>query len=335
MKSDEAIEIVADLAAQQWGLLTTAQARNSGVPPFMLARLADQGILMRIRHGVYAFSSTPSTPALEIRAQWLSLEPAIMAAERRNNNHHWAVVSHETAAELHGIGDLPDDMITFTTSKRRQSRQPDIRFHTTVLNSEEITYLDGLPVTTVARTILDLTQAGHEPGHLRDIITDALTTGVATKDELATTLADVAETFGASSNTPVAMRHYLDELVPTEAHTDELLAQALREVMQPVNLQLQEILAHIQPQIPDLESILRKHLVDLPQVTVSPETMSQFREHVAGLLDGHTAGEVKDIQMPSFPPGAFPLPPHVGQGHYDDSMTQEESASEDKKNNDV
>lgn len=118
MRISEATEIVSDLASQQWGLLTSAQAREAGAPAFMLSRLVDHGILIRVRHGVYATSATPFDAVLEVRAQWLALDPKVMAADREGTGRHSAVISHETAAGLHGIGDLPSEAITFTIPSR-------------------------------------------------------------------------------------------------------------------------------------------------------------------------------------------------------------------------
>jgi predicted transcriptional regulator of viral defense system len=52
--SVEVMARLAVVATQQWGLLTTAQARTVGVSPQRLKALADSGVLHRVRHGVYA-----------------------------------------------------------------------------------------------------------------------------------------------------------------------------------------------------------------------------------------------------------------------------------------
>ncbi|HCJ68096.1 MAG: type IV toxin-antitoxin system AbiEi family antitoxin domain-containing protein [Corynebacterium casei] len=46
---NEALEIAADLASQQWGLVTSAQARSLGVAAFQMSRLVDRGAFVRIR----------------------------------------------------------------------------------------------------------------------------------------------------------------------------------------------------------------------------------------------------------------------------------------------
>lgn len=266
MRNREATAITSDLAAQQWGLVTAAQARDAGVAAFMLGRLVEQGVLLRVRHGVYATSSTPFSSVLEVRAQWLALDPSVMAADRRNEGARGVVVSHETAAELHGIGDLPTGMITFTTARRRQTKQPDVRFHTASLAAAEISTIEGLPVTTVSRTVWDLARAGHEPGHLTDMIRDALTGNLVTKDELADTLQEVAELFGAAGTTAAAMRARLDELVPEADPGDDVVTRAVREAVAPLQQQLQELLSYLSPQSALPGEVVRRQLPTVPTV---------------------------------------------------------------------
>ncbi|MCT1415106.1 type IV toxin-antitoxin system AbiEi family antitoxin domain-containing protein [Corynebacterium sanguinis] len=47
MKGVEAVEVVGDLASQQWGLVTTAQAAACGVDPQSLQRHEDGGRSVR------------------------------------------------------------------------------------------------------------------------------------------------------------------------------------------------------------------------------------------------------------------------------------------------
>lgn len=330
MRRSEATEIVSDLAAQQWGLLTAAQARSAGVESFMLSRLVDQGILMRVRHGVYAASSAPWSPVLEIRAQWLALDPKIMAVDRRNDDENAVTVSHETAAELHGIGDLPTDAITFTTPQRRQTKQSDVRFHTAVLDPDEVVYLDGFPVTTVARTVLDLTRAGHEPGHLSDMITDALVGGLVAKGELAAALGEVAETLGAAGNTTVAMGERLDELVPETETGEDRITRAVREAMAPIQQQLQELFSLISPQVQLPEGFVREYTANLPTIDIDSVASSGLQE----ILNKDAAGRAKmisDISKSAFDAAAFTVPRDDVQRHREENAGQEKPDVEDTK----
>ncbi|WP_276203980.1 type IV toxin-antitoxin system AbiEi family antitoxin domain-containing protein, partial [Rhodococcus opacus] len=50
--SDAAVA-VAEFGAEQWGLITSAQARMLGVTAVQMKRLADRGALERVHHGIY------------------------------------------------------------------------------------------------------------------------------------------------------------------------------------------------------------------------------------------------------------------------------------------
>jgi hypothetical protein len=176
MSSKIAVPIaVADLAAGQWGLFTTSQARQEGVSAQTVAHLAEQGVLERLRQGVYRIGGTPSSPADQLRSAWLALEPKLSAADRLARETV-EVVSHRSAAQLHHLGDLDADRLEFSTPTRRQSRNTDVRFHLDVVEAREWTLIDGLPVTTALRTITDLARSRLDGGHLAGVVRDALTT---------------------------------------------------------------------------------------------------------------------------------------------------------------
>lgn len=59
-------------------------------------------------------------------------------------------------------------------STRRQTRRRDIRLHRARLDRADWTIVDGLPVTTVVRTITDLAGSGLDIGHLAHVLQDSL-----------------------------------------------------------------------------------------------------------------------------------------------------------------
>ncbi|PAY23564.1 hypothetical protein CEY15_08285 [Dietzia natronolimnaea] len=278
MRLGEATEIVSDLAARQWGLLTAAQAREVGVSAVLLSRLVDRGVLLRVRHGVYASASTPVTAVLEVRAQWLALKPQALASDRGNSDDQDAVVSHETAAQLHGIGDVPSEAITFTTPDRRQTRQPGVQLITAALSPGEVIDMEGLPVTSVGRTVLDLARAGHEPGHLIDMLADALSQRLTTKDDLANPLAPVAEHFGTARNTAPAMRARLEELFPEHRVDDDHLARMMQQAIAPLQQQLLRMVAEALPQLQPPETTTRVQLPELPAINPDAAISPALRE---------------------------------------------------------
>ena len=267
MKTAEGIELAADLATQQWGLFTSAQARAKGIDAVTLNRLVNKSILTRLRHGIYAFAATLWTPELDVRVQWLALDPATMAIDRIDGNDNTAVVSHETAASLYGIGDIQNEKINFTTKKRRQTKQPEVIFHIAALANTDITYLDGLPITTIPRTVRDLLASGHEPGHVTDIITAALQDGLVSREDLSTQLADVATLLGARENTAVAVRTRLNELVPLPAGEDPVVQAVLDTLEKISDSAISAVLNNLKPV--EFSPEIRKNL----QHSISPRAL--------------------------------------------------------------
>ncbi|WP_116952934.1 type IV toxin-antitoxin system AbiEi family antitoxin domain-containing protein [Jiangella endophytica] len=187
---------VADLAAEQWGLITTAQAASIGVSAQTMARLANQGALQRLGHGIYRVAGAPFDPGDGLRAAWLGLDPGRRVAERRADPSA-AVVSHRSAARLHGLGDLDADSYEFTVSGRKQSRRPDVRLHRGSVTADDRTVVDGLPVTTVARTVADLAAARTDGDHLAAVVVDAVMAQRSRSEDLALVLRPYANRYGA------------------------------------------------------------------------------------------------------------------------------------------
>jgi len=188
--------VLADTAAEQWGLLTTAQAGALGVSAQQVARMASTGILERLRHGVYRLAGNPPSSLDDVRAAWLALDPAIMASERLTGSQP-EVLSHRSAAHLRGLGDLEADFIEFTVAGRKQSRSSDVRFHIDdSLQRSDWTLFDGLPVTTIETTIGQLAAARLDGGHLAGVVRDALVTDHLGIDAITAVLRPFAHHYG-------------------------------------------------------------------------------------------------------------------------------------------
>ena len=219
---------LADIAAEQWGLITTAQAEAAGSSRKAVGRLARAGQLERLAHGVYRLAGTPADPHDELRAAWLALDPPRVAAARIRDEIP-EIVSHRSAAELYELGDLDADRYEFTVAGRRQTRRTDIRFHKATLTAADWGLTDGLPCTTVVRTIVDLAAAHTDGGHLAGVVRDALTVRLVDVDQLARALAPYAARYGAPAGAGEAiLTRFLDEAgVPeTTRRTIELTTSA-------------------------------------------------------------------------------------------------------------
>ena len=199
MKQVEVLATLETVASDQWGIVTTAQAGREGVERLQLSRLAEKGDLERARHGVYLLPSHQAGPEDEIRAAWLSLEPKKFIDERWDDE--WpVVVSHESAARIHGIGRLIPPKFTFSTGGTKQTRQQGIRIYTRrTLADGDIMSADGLPVTSIARTVADLAEQDVERGYLADLVVDALRKENVRIDDLAEKLTPAARSYGAKT----------------------------------------------------------------------------------------------------------------------------------------
>lgn len=221
---------VAELAGEQWGLVTTAQAARLGVAGQVLSRWAGANVLLRIAHGVYKVAGSPHDTYGDLRAAWLGLVPKLTATERLAERPIDAVISHRSAAVLHGLGDLDADVYEFTVASRRQSRREDVRIHLRKdgIPEEEWTLVSGLPVTTVLTTIVDLAVATIDGGHLAGVVRDAIATAVVDIDELSEALAPHAHRYGAPLGDGTGLvRRFLSEagLPQTTERAAELVRQ--------------------------------------------------------------------------------------------------------------
>lgn len=166
----------------------------AGVGDDELRRLRASGRLVRLRRGAYV--GADDLGRVERHRQ------TVRAAVRTLSPD--AVFSHVSAAAMHGIGlwRVPLDRVEVTRNRRSGARTaPSARVHAATLAADEITVVDGVPVTTVPRTVVDLARA--LPFVVAVAVTDAaLHAGAVTADELAAAVARSARRPG----TPAARR---------------------------------------------------------------------------------------------------------------------------------
>lgn len=194
MRTLDAITTLEELGASQWGLITTAQAGAYEISRVALGRLRDAGVIHPLRRGVWALPSADHGPLQELRAAWLATDPKRLAADRRGADVDVAV-SHSSAAAVHSLGDLIPSRHEFTVEKRRQTTHDDVFFHRGQL-AGDIKIVEGLPVTSIPRTVGDLAAASVDFDHLADIIRDALSSPDVRWRDLVAQLDQVAGRYG-------------------------------------------------------------------------------------------------------------------------------------------
>jgi predicted transcriptional regulator of viral defense system len=192
MKSHEALRLLAEVSASQWGMVTTAQARERGISRLTMSRLADAGALERHAYGVYRDSGAPADEYAELRAAWLSTEPSRLAEERLRVEQASVTVTGASAAWLHGIGDLRPLYHEFSSPVRRQSQRAEVRHRQRDLLAKDVTIAQGLPVTAVERTIADLVESRTDLTLVADALRDASRLGRVDFERLAEHLAPLA-----------------------------------------------------------------------------------------------------------------------------------------------
>jgi predicted transcriptional regulator of viral defense system len=137
---------VSILAARQHGVVTLAQLRGLGLGARAVQRRASEGRLHRVHRGVYALAP----PALLTgRGRWLA---AVFACGPT------AALASRSAAALHDLRATDRagiDVILPGRSTRRYARI-DVHRSTTLQAAADVTLVDGIPCTTIARTLLDL-----------------------------------------------------------------------------------------------------------------------------------------------------------------------------------
>jgi hypothetical protein len=135
---------VLTLASEQRGAFARWQVLGHGGDDALIRRRRQSGRWERAAPGVYVLGGLP--PDRE-RRLWVAF---LTVGED-------AVVSHECAAERHGLGPVPAGRLVFTSHHGDHHYVPGVVVHQLrdVL-PHHVTSVGGLPTTTVARTIVDL-----------------------------------------------------------------------------------------------------------------------------------------------------------------------------------
>ncbi|MFD7768230.1 type IV toxin-antitoxin system AbiEi family antitoxin domain-containing protein [Streptomyces sp. NPDC059787] len=229
MDRSEQLMTLAGPATDQWGLVTAAQAKKLGLSAVQLKRLTEADLLTNVGRGVYALPAVGLPQHLEIKVAWLRLQPEIFAWERSPGCEDSGVVSHASACQLHNLGDIPAPEVEISVPRRRTTTEPFVRLRTARLEPADITIIDGLPVTSPERTVVDLLHAKADGGHVGGVIADAERRDLVDIDALADRVQPFARRYGFAA---AATGHELIEHLAGQAgrnlHFQEL-AHAGRE----------------------------------------------------------------------------------------------------------
>ena len=155
-----------DVASRQYGLATRTQL-EAAMKRSELERKAAEGVLSRVANGVWMVGATPRSWRQRVMAACLSVGPPVAA-------------SHHSAAELWGIKEVARQGVHVTVPRWRSGRVRErglgvgVVVHHAELRAGSITEQYGLPVTTLARTLVDLAGALSQADDLLARIADGL-----------------------------------------------------------------------------------------------------------------------------------------------------------------
>jgi very-short-patch-repair endonuclease len=132
---------IAQIAAEQHGIVTRRQLIGLGVSADEIAYRRRIGRLHLLYRGVYAVGHRPPSPHARAIAAVFACGPT-------------AVLSHRSAAALWGIGRWRRDIDV--TARGNHARRGVTLHRSRTLEPQDVTHHHGIPVTTPARTLLDL-----------------------------------------------------------------------------------------------------------------------------------------------------------------------------------
>ena len=157
------------LASRQHGLFSTEQARTVGLSSSSLERRTRSGRLEHLAPGVYRVAGAPET--------WHQLALTACLTE-------YGAASHRTAASLLGLDGFPARIVEVVTKRWSRRPNPRVRVHESLdIKDGDVTERMAIPVTTVARTIIDL--GAVVPAHrVEQAFDDALRRGLTTPEEV-------------------------------------------------------------------------------------------------------------------------------------------------------
>jgi predicted transcriptional regulator of viral defense system len=142
--------VLYEIAEGQSGFFTASQARAAGLHQVRLVQLAKQGDIARETRGVYRFTRFPVT-------QFGHYMAAVLWPQVRRPDVV-GVVSHQTALSIHNLSDVNPVRIHVTlpaTVRLRRQIPKVLVIHYADLAPDDVERVEGVPVTTPARSIRD------------------------------------------------------------------------------------------------------------------------------------------------------------------------------------
>lgn len=156
------------MAEEQDGLITARQAREAGFTDSAMTRLVQRGRLERTSRSVFR------VPHLR-PGRFSQYQEAVLWA-KGNRGPAIVAISHATALNVYGVSDASPGSVHLTipqTARLRRQKPNGIILHRADLAAEDMIVHEGIPLTSIARTVADLLQSGARIDIIRQAISGA------------------------------------------------------------------------------------------------------------------------------------------------------------------
>ncbi|PRB63437.1 hypothetical protein [Microbacterium sp. MYb45] len=163
-------DVVHEIAADNYGYVTTRDAEDAGVPKIELVKLATRNRFTHIAYGLYRDETIPRTPLDEYA------EATLRAGEG-------AFLRGESVLALLGLADVNPRTITVATPKRTRRRMPAHIALTSAPEGAKPTMYEGIAAQPAAEALLEC-QGRVQAGRLLDAATRARAEGYLTTAEM-------------------------------------------------------------------------------------------------------------------------------------------------------
>lgn len=173
IEDESADQVIAAIATRQHGIVSRAQLRSAGLDRHSIDRRIRGGRLHPVHRGIYAVGHRAMAGGSREMAALLACGPR-------------ALISHRSAAVLQQLLPYPANPgpVDVTVVGRQRTRRRGIRAHRVgSLQRRDVRVVDGIRVTSAARTLLDLATV-LPPSLLERAIAEAQVRGIARKRDL-------------------------------------------------------------------------------------------------------------------------------------------------------
>jgi len=159
------------LALERGGYFRREDAHSHGITDRLLSYHTNTGRFERVLPAVFRIARAPISRWDEFFLAWVW-------------SRYRGAISHESALSLFGLSDLLPTRIQVTVPPDESRRSSRFAIYRSQLNDDEITFYEGVRVTTPARSIADAAAAGADPEQIQKAVKEGIQRGLFVPDML-------------------------------------------------------------------------------------------------------------------------------------------------------